>query len=265
MPSPFPGMDPWLEDSEIFGNLHDRIGIGICNQLNRVMPDGYTATTRNRVWVEDARTRDPDVSVFGQEDFGNSSSGGTATLVSMSGLQLLGKNPVPDEFEELFIEIRSNKGRRLVTAIEILSLSNKTPGNGRKAYLTKQQEYLAGSVNLVEIDLLRAGLPTTLAPRKWLQRLTPEPFYYHVCATTGESSDIYGGIIHMQKPLPTIGIMLDPGVPTANVDLQPILDEAYDLGRYKNLVDYTQPPEPPLTPAEMTWANDILRAKQMIS
>jgi hypothetical protein len=47
--------------------------------------------------------------------------------------------------------------------------------------------------------------------------------------------------------------------------LQPILDEAYDLGRYKNLVDYTQPPEPPLTPAEMTWANDILRAKQMIS
>ncbi len=75
-------------------------------------------------------------------------------------------------FEESYLEIRRRKGKevRLVASIEILSLSNKSPGNpGREQYLTKQKEVLGGPVHLVEIDLLRGGTHTTAVPRELIE------------------------------------------------------------------------------------------------
>jgi hypothetical protein len=72
-----------------------------------------------------------------------------------------------DEFREPFIEIytRGDEGKRLVASIEVLSLSNKTPGaHGRDLYQRKQKEILASQVHLVEIDLLRGGEHTTAVP-----------------------------------------------------------------------------------------------------
>ena len=55
------------------------------------------------------------------------------------------------------IYVEAPGGKRLVTSLEVLSLSNKTPGeHGRELFLRKQKELLASKVNLVEIDLLRA-------------------------------------------------------------------------------------------------------------
>ena len=49
-----------------------------------------------------------------------------------------------------------------MTAIEVLSPTNKTPGvHARTQYLQKQEELLNSRVNLVEIDLLRSGQHTT--------------------------------------------------------------------------------------------------------
>ncbi|MGL6076038.1 MAG: DUF4058 family protein [Fimbriiglobus sp.] len=262
MPSPFPGMDPWLEDGEIFPNLHDRLLMGICDQLNLLMPEEYTAISKNRVWIDDVQRRDPDVSVFGKDH--PPLSGGTATLSTMSGLQLLGGVPLAESMEEPYLEILSNKGRRLVTVVEILSVANKS--TGRAAYLAKQQEYLAGGVNIVEIDLLRTGLHSTLAPREWLERLGTPDFFYHISATRpGDPPQVYGAVLDLAKPLPTIGIMLDQGVPSVNVELQSILDHAYEAGRYRNLVDYTQPPDPPLRGPALAWATERLRAAGMMT
>ena len=72
-----------------------------------------------------------------------------------------------DEFREPFVEIyvRTEGGRRLVTSIEVLSPSNKTPGDkGRDLFLRKQKELLSGKVNLVDIDLLRGGKHATAVP-----------------------------------------------------------------------------------------------------
>jgi hypothetical protein len=52
-----------------------------------------------------------------------------------------------DEVREPFIEIytRKDEGKRLVTSIEVLSLSDKTPGeHGRDLYQHKQREIFAG-------------------------------------------------------------------------------------------------------------------------
>ena len=81
------------------------------------------------------------------------------------------------------MEIRTrlaDGGERVVTAIEVLSLSNKRPGDqGRDLYLQKQAEILASEVHLVEIDLLRGGEHTTPMLLDRLRRKAG-PFDYHV-------------------------------------------------------------------------------------
>ena len=94
MPSPFPGMDPWLEGEEVFPDLHERLLIHISEALNATMPPGYVATTKTRVWMDDEQRREPDVSVFGRDRV--------------------------DPWTESYLEIVSPPGRRLVTAVEVL-------------------------------------------------------------------------------------------------------------------------------------------------
>ena len=66
MPSPFPGMDPWLEDDETFPDLHEKLLVYLGDALNAVLPPGYRARARTRVWVDDEARREPDVSVLGR-------------------------------------------------------------------------------------------------------------------------------------------------------------------------------------------------------
>lgn len=43
------------------------------------------------------------------------------------------------------------------------------------------------------------------------------------------------------------------------LDLQAVVDEAYDKGRYDD-IDYTLPPIPPLAPEDAAWADELLRS-----
>src|SRR5205823_2575020 len=54
------------------------------------------------------------------------------------------------------IEIRDAANRQLVTAIEVLSPTNKR-GDGRSEYLAKRQRLLLSTAHLMEIDLLHQG------------------------------------------------------------------------------------------------------------
>lgn len=261
MPSPFPGMDPWLEGEEIFPDLHLRIIYLISEILNESMPRGYVANSANRVWVDDEQRREPDVSLFGPQD---TASAGTATL-SLPGMTSLGIAPTIEPWEEPYLEIRSTQGRRLVTAVEVLSLSNKKANStGRTAYLDKQQEYQLGGVNIVEIDLLRGGKHSSRIELDLLhQRLGV--FDYHVSVTVvGAPTRFFAAAAILEHPLPTIGIPLDPGVESVSINLQSILNRAYLSGRYSAMVNYRQPCDPPLTPEQQTWAEEILREKGVL-
>lgn len=260
MPSPFPGMDPWLEHEDIFPDLHGSLIQYLREALNAKLPPGYVATTKNRVWVDDVQRREPDVSVFAR---GPARDDGTATAAAaLPGLQALGEDRAPEPWEEPYLEIVSAKGKRLVTAVEVLSLSNKAAGSkGRQAYLDKHDEFRLGGVNIVEIDLLRGGLHTSAVPRERLERLDPA-FSYHVSAyLVGRWNRFFGAAIKLTDRLPAIGIPLDANIDPVTVDLQPLLDRAYDTGLYAELVDYTAPCHPPLTPEQQAWADGVLNAK----
>lgn len=262
MPSPFSGMDPWLEDEEVFPDLHARLMLYLSDAINDRLPSGYVATTKNRVWIDDQQRREPDVSVFNGNRPHSGDTGGGLAVAALPGLQELGEDRAPEPWEEPYLEIVSAAGRRLVTAVEILSLSNKAAGGkGRQAYLDKYEEFRLGGVNVVEIDLLRGGPHTTAVPRPRLERLDPA-FSYHVSVLrVGRRNRFYGAAIKLADRLPAIGIPLDPDVEPITVDLQPLLDRAYDTGRYAQLVNYTRPCQPPLTPDQQAWADGILKAK----
>ncbi len=263
MPSPFPGMDPWLEDAEVFPNLHGKLINAIEDALNAALPPGYVALSKSRVWVDPELTREPDVSVYGRPHPPAAETVGTVTL---TGLVAVGKRRKSDPLEEPYLEILSGRGKRLVTAVEVVSLSNKRAGrDGRKSYQEKQDEYALSGVHLVEVDLLRRGPHVTAVPLGRLRRRFGA-FDYHVSVMlAGDPPTYHAAGLRLTDRLPTVGIPLDAGIPDVPVDLQAMLDQVYDRTRYTEVFDYTDPPDPPLTAEQQAWADGVLRATGRIS
>lgn len=264
MPSPFPGMDPWLERPGLFPDLHDVLISYLRDNLGGALPDGYAARGANLVWVEDDQRRKPDVGIFGDTppEAGDASAG----IYSELGMVAVLEEPIAEPWTETYLEILDVEGERLVTALEILSISNKTGSDrGRGAYLQKRAEFRRAGVNLVEIDLLRGGLHTTAIPKSDLARMGR--YDYHVCITVvGESPRHEVKPFRLSDSLPRIAVPLDPGVPPVVVDLQPLLDRAYDLGRYQRSARYASVvPTPPLTPEQQAWAEGILKSKGLLA
>ncbi len=259
MPTPFPGMDPWLEGPELFPDLHDTLIIYIREALNAAMPRGYAAIGSTLVWTEEAQRREPDVSLVRRDD---EYPTGVATAV-LPGLLTLGDDPAEEPVEQSYLEVRTTADRRLVTAIVILTPANKQPGEaGHGAYRAKQLEFRRAGVHVVEIDLLRAGAHVMAAPRGRLERAAGA-FDYHVSVLVlGERPQVHAAGVRLADRLPAFGVPLDPGVPPATVDLQPMLGRAYDTGRYADLVDYARPCDPPLTAEQQAWAAGVLAGRE---
>ena len=265
MPSPFPGMDPWLERPMVFPTLHNNLITYLQAALKPLMPRGYLATGANRVWVDIEGRREPDVGVFGPPEPPVGGGTAAATLTG-AGLLNIAADPVSDPFEEPYLEIVSGEDDRLVTAIEVVSRANKKPGDaGRTSYQQKQNEFWLSGVNLVEIDLLRGGPHTTVVPAARL-RATAGPFDYHVCVSAVEvPGRFFVAPIKLADRLPTIPIPLDPGVAPVPLDLQAAFDRCYDEGPFAELARYDRRlPDPPLTAEQQAWAEGILREKGLL-
>ena len=268
MPSPFPGMDPYLEHPEFFPDLHDSLIAELKRTLQAQLPPPYFAMIGSRVWVEYAeRTLEPDVDVLrGPPPPRADKAAAEATAVAVHVHPVVVLVP-QDETREPFVEIHTVRGeRRLVTAIEVLSLSNKRPGgHGRDLYQRKQREVLGSESNLVEIDLLRGGLFTTAVPRARAEQ-EAGAFDYHVCAhRSDEREQFYVYPILLRDRLPPIAVPLSPGDAPVVVDLQAVFDRAYDAGPYARLSPYVgRTPEPPLPPDQAEWSVQRLRASGVL-
>lgn len=262
MPSPFPGMDPYLEDPEVFPDFHDSFTTYLREALQASLAPPYFATIGRRVWIEvTERFIGPDVVVA--RPAAAKVRGGVAVLDAPHAGAVVVHVP-HDERREPLIEIRIGRGKesRLVTSIEVLSPSNKTAGeHGRDLYLRKQRELLEARVNLVEIDLLRGGLHTTAVPRERAVKATG-PFDYHVSIHRMDNLEDYLVYpIQLADELPEITIPLLPEDEAVSVSLQQVMDRCYDAGPYRWEIDYAAPvPGPPLTPAEEEWVRERVKA-----
>jgi hypothetical protein len=155
---------------------------------------------------------------------------------------------------ERYLEIRAVQTHAVVTAVEVLSPSNKAPGEGRAAYEEKRRQVLATLTNLVEIDLLRGGSPMEMQP-------LPQSDYRMLVRAGWERPQARLYAWSVRQPLPELSVPLRRGEQEARLPLGQLLADIYARAHYDLRLDYRQPPEPPLSPPDTAWADVLLRTQ----
>ena len=254
MPSPFPGMNPYLQSPGIWPEVHNRLIVAISIALAPSLHPKYYAAIEKRNYLatpEDSIVIGiPDVSVVVERDdkaSTRSSRQATATLSQPEIVTL----PLPEEVTERYLEIRDTETASVITTIEILSPKNKRNGEGKTAYLKKRQQILATQTHLIEIDLLRGQTPMPVGG----QILTD----YRILVSRSDTrpkAELYG--FNLVDPIPVFAIPVRSGDVEPQIDLKTLLDDVYDQSGYGFRLDYQRPINPALTETEQQWVRDIL-------
>ncbi len=266
MPSPFPGMDPYLEGPD-WRSVHIHLAVEIARYLSPRLPDKYIVRAEKVYLLSDLdglgvgddfpaswhppERRLPDVSVVAT-DVGDTA---VATAPSPAIDAPLRLSLPPSAFREpepmITVEVIDLADRSLVTAVEVLSATNKV-GDGRAEYIVKRNRLLASDSHLMELDLLRSGRRVPMADP------LPDVPYFVVLSRAGQrpAADVWP--ITVRQSLPAVPIPLRGGDPDVRLDLQDVLTTLYDVYRFGKELDYTRPPPVPLSPADAAWAADLL-------
>lgn len=254
MPTPFPGMDPYLERSATWQGVHNSLIVMLAHDLAPRLRPRYFVAVEERTYIaetlESTFSSRPDITVARTREAAaryrvSSEPGGAGVAV----VEL----PMPDEVRETYLEFRAVNTDRVVTVLEILSPANKLPGKGRKLYERKRRKVLGSLTHLVEIDLLRTGQPLPM------QRPV-EPSHYRILISRSRQRP-WGELLYfsVRDPIPDFPLPLQPGEEEPVVELNRVLHELYDRAGYDLRIDYRSEPEPPLDRNDAAWANALLR------
>jgi hypothetical protein len=271
MPSPFPGMDPYLEHPSRWSEVHSRFISAIANGLEKQLSDAYFISVEKRVY----QLTSDDAVLIGIPDATLATFSGTATAspredgnateatamaTAMATLEPTADYrtvtlPIPMEVRESYLEVRDIETGEVITAIELLSPVNKRSGEGRRVYELKRQAILGSQTHFIEIDLLRAGSPMAMLG-------TLETTDYRLLVSRASArprAQLYG--FNVEQSIPTIPVPLRIGEPDLALDLKQFLDEIYAQARYDRRIDYQQLPVPPLREVSQVWAIDRINSK----
>lgn len=264
MPSPFPGMDPYLEGPDIWPDVHARLIAALAAQLTPKLRPRYVARVELRTFmfepddpagelyvVPDARIVEQGPRAAPQTPGG----GGAAIAVRPVAQPIDVTGLAVKMARDRYLEIRDPSNRRVVTVIEIVSPSNKVPGSaGRRAFEMKRGEVADSDTSWLEIDLLRRGTPT------WSFPTVPRSAYRaYADRTSAEGRRQLAWPIPLRQRLPLLAVPLRPEEQDAALDLQAALDSVYEQAGYDIDADYSRPPTPPLDADDAAWADALLR------
>lgn len=265
MPSPFPGMDPYLEEPGLWPDVHHELMSVARELLMRRLRPKYHVRVEERVYISDENDPGREVIIpdLRVADAGHDerrdweAEEATAGYVAVAEPVVL-TTLLDDEIHEAFLEVIDRQEQMVVTVIEILSPTNKVPGSrGRASYLEKRQEIMRSPSHLVEIDLLRGG--KAIHTR---ELLPPADYYVHVSKKAKRPKGIVWPILLTQR-LPVISIPLRPEDEDVPLDLQEVLNTAYDRAAYDLAIDYRREPVPPLGEAQQQWAHALLQSRSV--
>lgn len=250
MPSPFPGMNPYLEQSDTWQDFHQSFLILARGCLSAQVGPNYLVKVEVRLILHERSAEER--RFVGSADVGVAATGERKTkavvgvLEAPVSLQL----PAVEVEKHLSLEIRDRRNRRVITVLELLSPSHKMPGEDRDDYLAKRRQVLAGQTHLVEIDWRRGG-----------QRPSPPelpPCDYYALVSRYEDRPRLGfWPIGLREPLPKLPIPLAGTDPPVYLDLKAVLDQTYDLADYGKYI-YQETPDPPLSAEDENWARAII-------
>ena len=258
MNSPFPGMDPYLE--QYWSDVHSRLTIYSSDQLNQSLPPGLFARCETRLVVQDfeddhERWVRPGVVVteFSSAPFSDAEIDDGGVAVATAVAEPIRVRVRSEEEIQHFVEIIDMRdGDRVVTFIEFISPSNKQPGEGLTKYQQKQRECRVAAVNLVEIDLTRTPGREHILKLRSLPRRHRETYLVSVwrAATHPDEYEFYP--LPLRRRLAKIRIPLRPTDADVVLDLQPLIDLTYRNGAYGR-IDYSRPLELPLPADDTAW------------
>ncbi len=256
--NPFPGMNPYLERSGLWQDVHTSIIVGLRNFLvPRLQPD-YGVQILERVYIAaepdtggQPRFRIPDAMVLTEGTVtprreiavAEPKPGAAAVAVRMPEAELL---------RQRYLQVLRADNMEVIAVIEVLSPSNKS-GSDRRDYLTKRTEIERSTAHLVEIDLLRAGPPMPVigdAP----------PGCYRIIVANGRlrpHADLYA--FGLRAAIPEFTLPLAKGAAGVSVNLNAVLSHVYSHGSYNMFINYRQDPEPPLSEDDRAWLDELLR------
>jgi hypothetical protein len=247
-------MDPYLEHHDLWHDVHNSLIATLRDHLAPRLRPRYYVSVEQRTYraglAGPTFIGRPDVAVVAspRPTYRTAPTAGTARLVTV-------ELPVPDIVRETYLEVRATEGGQVITTLEILSPANKLPGEGRVQYERKRMAVLDSLTHLVEIDLLRGGLPMAmfgdghgahyriLISREWCRpRADLLPFT-------------------IRQPIPNFPLPLQRGEEEPPVPLNALLHELYDRAGYDLRLNYRADPEPPLEGDDAAWADALLREK----
>jgi hypothetical protein len=255
-------MDPYLEGPRLWRDVHTRMISEIQEALNLQLGDRYVARIEERVYISDVedpgrRVIIPDVHVAATGQSGVAAQGEVAAQDGVAVVEVV--ELIDEEVTEPYVEIVDLESRAVVTVIEVLSPTNKISGaRGRDAYMEKRSRVLASRTNLIEVDLLRDGEPVFVG-----QALPRHDYMVVLSRFQQNRRRVLVWPILLRHRLPRIPVPLRGGDPDATLDLQGVLNQSYERGKYHLDIDYKQAPEIPLSLEAARWSDELLRSKDL--
>ena len=225
MPSPFPGMDPYLEDDALWPAFQHQLVHTLFQMLMPGLLERYRARVNQRHYVSE---------------------------------QALFTSVVREEHTEAFIEVRQRTDGRLITVMDVISPGNKSTPQGRQVYLDRRTEAKLQRVNLVEIDLVLQG-PSLL---DHLRDELPAWDYAVMVSrwTQPDRYEVYSATL--PKRLPRFRVPLAADDRDTVLDLQAAVARAYDQGDFGPKLDYARPPAVRLSDENQKWLEKLLREER---
>lgn len=252
MPSPFPGMNPYLEQDDSWEDFHHNLLTRAQEALNAQVGPDYLVKVESRIYIR--ALSEHERQFFGRADVAisafNESGAGAAVASIAAPVELI--LPEVEYVRESWLEVRDRRDRRVITVIELLSPSNKKRGPDRDAYLSKRNVVLGSQTNLVEIDLRRGGERPALP-------VLPDCDYYVLVSPYEQRPRTGFWPIGLRDRLPSVPVPLAAHDSPASLDLQAVLDETYDAAGYGKYI-FAESPEPPLAPGDAAWARQFVPA-----
>jgi hypothetical protein len=260
MASPFPGMDPYLEQPVFWSSFHRKFVVALADAIESQLDAAYYVEVETRSYLDDEGAGllvgIPYVGVVlgttSAVDLMPESKTATAVAEPLASSRLQKVLvPMPQEIRERYLEIREVDSGTVITTIELLSPKNKRTGDGRTSYESKRALILGSLTHLVEIDLLRAG---KVMPMANVQSRSD----YQILLSRSQQrpqADLYS--FSIRDVIPTIPIPLQDT--ELAIDLQAVFEGVYKRSRYHTRIDYHQPVPPPnLLEADQQWAEQRL-------
>jgi len=257
MPSPFPGMNPYLEDPAYWSSIHHWLINQIARSLNPQLRPNYIVAVEVRMYEtatqESTLVGIPDNVVVKGDEKANLPDDSSVAVAAPPAQPVTITVPIPETVKQGYLEVKKVGTGEVITVIEVLSPINKLAGKGREQYEDKRLKIFGSSTHLVEIDLLRQGRPIVILNNGFKSD-------YRILVSRKKArpkADLYA--FNLRDKIPNFSLPLRDGELEPVIDLQKMLNEIYDGGSYDLIIDYHQEPIPPLSKTDAVWADNLLR------